>query len=68
MPDNETVQELGLDEYKYHFVTDDAPVFKSRKGLDEEIVRQYIREQEEEDARLEQLNLEYPEEPPSGGS
>ena len=40
MPQNETVTSLGLDEYKYHFVTEDRPVFKARPGLDEEIVRQ----------------------------
>ena len=53
MPDNETVQELGLDEYKYHFVTDDAPVFKSRKGLDEEIVRQISGHKDEPEWMLE---------------
>jgi len=40
MPRNETVASLGLEEYKYDFVTADKPVFKSRPGLDEEIVRQ----------------------------
>ncbi len=40
MPTNEAVTSLGLDEYKYHFVTEDQPVFKARPGLDEEIVRQ----------------------------
>ena len=53
MPDNETVQELGLDEYKYDFVTDDAPVFKSRKGLDEEIVRQISGHKDEPEWMLE---------------
>ncbi len=46
--------------------------FVSTVGLDEETVRRYIREQEAEDVRLEQLNLEYQKEPqgnpPSGGS
>ena len=43
--------------------------FVSIVGLDEDIVRQYIRDQEKEEARLEQLNLEYPNDsPPSGGS
>jgi Fe-S cluster assembly protein SufB len=41
MPKNETITDLGLDEYKYGFVTDDAkPVFKAKKGLSEEVVRQ----------------------------
>jgi len=41
MPENETVVELGLDEYKYGFVTEGhAPVFKARPGLDEDIVRE----------------------------
>jgi Fe-S cluster assembly protein SufB len=40
MPQNETVAELGLDEYKYGFVTQDKPVFKARPGLDETIIRE----------------------------
>ena len=28
MPQNETIQGLGLDEYKYDFVTDAEPVFR----------------------------------------
>ncbi|MDP2479572.1 MAG: Fe-S cluster assembly protein SufB [Candidatus Palauibacterales bacterium] len=47
MPHNETVEGLGLDEYKYHFVTRDKPVFKSRKGLSEEVVRQISAHKEE---------------------
>jgi len=42
--------------------------FVSTVGLDEEVVRRYIRDQQEEDARLEQLNMTYEEQPPSGGS
>jgi putative transposase len=42
--------------------------FVSTVGLDEETVRKYIREQEKEDERLEQLNLGYEGKPPSGGS
>ena len=43
--------------------------FVSTVGIDEEVVREYIRKQEEEDARLEQMNLTF-EEPqsPSGDS
>jgi putative transposase len=40
----------------------------STVGLDEDAIRKYIREQEAEDARLEQLSLVHGEEPPSGGS
>jgi len=40
MPENDTVAELGLDEYKYDFQTDEAPVFKAEKGLSEELDRQ----------------------------
>jgi Fe-S cluster assembly protein SufB len=40
MPKNETITDLGLDEYKYGFVTADKPVFKAQKGLSEEVVRQ----------------------------
>jgi len=39
MPDNEVVAQLGLDEYKYGFRDVEDYVYKSRKGLDEEIVR-----------------------------
>ena len=45
--------------------------FVSTVGLDEDVVREYIRNQEEEEERLEQLELDYPDEnaqPPSGGS
>ncbi|MGH7476786.1 MAG: Fe-S cluster assembly protein SufB [Longimicrobiales bacterium] len=40
MPYNETVTNLGLEQYKYGFVTQDRPVFKARPGLDEAIVRE----------------------------
>ncbi|MEJ2313163.1 MAG: Fe-S cluster assembly protein SufB [Gemmatimonadales bacterium] len=40
MPHDPTVAELGLDEYKYGFITEDKPVFKAQKGLNEEVVRQ----------------------------
>jgi len=42
--------------------------YVSTVGLDEEAVRKYIREQDAEDARLEQLNLVHDEKSPSGGS
>jgi Fe-S cluster assembly protein SufB len=37
----------GIDEYKYNFVDDAKPVFRTRKGLDEEIVRQISAKKEE---------------------
>ncbi len=42
--------------------------YVSTVGLDEESIRQYIRAQEVEDARLEQLNLVHDEKSPSGDS
>ncbi len=43
--------------------------FVSTVGIDEEVVREYIRKQEEEDARLEQMNLTFEEgQSPSGDS
>ena len=47
MPQNETVKDLGLDEYKYHFITKDNPVFKSEEGLSEEVVRKISAHKEE---------------------
>jgi len=40
MPQNQVVQGLGLDEYKYHFITEDEPVFRSGRGLNEKVVRE----------------------------
>jgi Fe-S cluster assembly protein SufB len=40
MPENETVANLGLEEYKYDFKDESKPVFKAQKGLSEEVVRQ----------------------------
>ena len=40
MPSNEVIQGLGLDDYKFGFVTDSEPVFRTRPGLDGDIVRQ----------------------------
>ncbi len=53
MPYDETVAELGLDEYKYDFITDDKPIFKSKKGLSEEVVRQISAHKEEPEWMLE---------------
>ena len=41
--------------------------FVSTVGRDEAVIRAYIRRQEEEDRRLDQLNFD-PDEPPSGGT
>ena len=40
MPQDQTIQELNLEEYKYGFVTEGQPVFRAKKGLSEEVVRQ----------------------------
>ncbi|CAN5561488.1 Fe-S cluster assembly protein SufB [soil metagenome] len=40
MPVNQNVAELGLDEYKYGFRDEETHVFKSRRGLDEDVVRE----------------------------
>ena len=40
MPTNEAVQNIGLDDYKYHFITEDEPVFRSGRGLNEKVVRE----------------------------
>jgi Fe-S cluster assembly protein SufB len=53
MPENETVTDLGLDEYKYDFKTEDTPVFKAQKGLSEEVVRQISAHKEEPEWMLE---------------
>ncbi len=53
MPQNETIQDLGLDEYKYDFVTDTEPVFRAEKGLNEKVVRQISAHKEEPEWMLE---------------
>jgi Fe-S cluster assembly protein SufB len=47
MPANETIEELNLDDYDYHFITKDNPVFKSEKGLSEDVVRKISAHKEE---------------------
>ena len=47
MPQNETIQDLQLDQYKYDFVTDAEPVYRARKGLSEEVVREISAYKEE---------------------
>jgi Fe-S cluster assembly protein SufB len=53
MPQNETIQGLNLDEYKYDFVTAAEPVFRAQKGLSEEVVRQISAHKEEPEWMLE---------------
>ncbi len=61
MPQNETISELGLDEYKYGFITEDKPVFKAVPGLSRDIVRQISTHKEEPrwmlDFRLKALDI-----------
>ncbi|MDQ3556808.1 MAG: Fe-S cluster assembly protein SufB [Gemmatimonadota bacterium] len=47
MPENDAVAQLGLDEYKYGFRDPEKHVFKSRQGLDEDIVREISRQKDE---------------------
>ncbi len=47
MPLDTTITELNLDEYKYDFVTKGEPVFRAKKGLSEEVVRQISAHKEE---------------------
>jgi Fe-S cluster assembly protein SufB len=61
MPQDQTIQELNLDEYKYGFVTKAEPVFRAQKGLSEEVVRQISAHKQEPewmlDFRLEALEI-----------
>lgn len=47
MPKNETIDGLALDEYKYDFHTEDKPVFRTRPGLDADIVREISAQKDE---------------------
>ena len=47
MPENETLQDLGLDEYKYGFVDEEKHVFRTQPGLSEEVVRQVSAQKKE---------------------
>jgi Fe-S cluster assembly protein SufB len=53
MPQNEVIQGLGLDEYKYHFITEDEPVFRSGRGLNEKVVREISAQKNEPEWMLE---------------
>ena len=56
MPQDTTITELNLDEYKYDFVTKGEPVFRAKKGLSEEVVRQ-ISEHKQEPAWMLEFRL-----------
>ena len=53
MPQNELVEGLSLDEYQYRFVDDKAHVFRTRPGLDKDIVRQISKHKDEPEWMLE---------------
>jgi Fe-S cluster assembly protein SufB len=53
MPQNDTIQDLGLDEYQYHFITEDEPVFRSGRGLNEKVVREISAQKDEPEWMLE---------------
>jgi Fe-S cluster assembly protein SufB len=61
MPQNETIQDLNLDEYKYDFVTASEPTFRAEKGLSEDVVRQISQHKDEPkwmlDFRLKALKI-----------
>ncbi len=52
MPDTPIVQDLDLDQYKYHFITEDEPVFRSGRGLNENVVREISAQKGEPDWML----------------
>jgi Fe-S cluster assembly protein SufB len=52
MPVNESVAALNLDEYKYGFSDEVEYVFRSRKGLDESVVREISAQKNEPDWML----------------
>jgi len=49
MPEKDTLQDLGLDEYKYGFVDEEKHVFRTEPGLSEEVVRQVSAQKDEPD-------------------
>jgi len=53
MPENENLQDLDLDEYKYGFVDEERHVFRTEPGLTEEVVRQVSAQKDEPDWMLE---------------
>jgi Fe-S cluster assembly protein SufB len=53
MPKNQTVEGLGLDQYKYDFVDKEESVFRTRPGLDADVVRQISAHKNEPEWMLE---------------
>jgi Fe-S cluster assembly protein SufB len=53
MPQNEVIQGLDLDEYKYGFVDEEQHVFRTQPGLSEEVVRQISAQKDEPEWMLE---------------
>jgi Fe-S cluster assembly protein SufB len=53
MPQNEVIEGLDLDTYKYDFQDAEAHVFRTRPGLDEEVVRQISKHKDEPEWMLE---------------
>jgi REP element-mobilizing transposase RayT len=47
---------VGNDEFRFELLTENV-YFVSTIGRDEQVIRQYIRNQEKEDERMEQLGL-----------
>jgi Fe-S cluster assembly protein SufB len=47
MPQNEVIEGLDLDAYKYDFQDEEAHVFRTRPGLDEAIVREISKQKDE---------------------
>ncbi len=71
MPENDTLQDLDLDEYKYDFVDEEKHVFRTQPGLNEEVVRQVSAQKEEPewmlDFRLKALEIYYSKPMPTWG-
>ena len=53
MPANQLVDDLDLDEYQYGFVDEETHVFRTRPGLDADIVRQISKHKDEPEWMLE---------------
>jgi Fe-S cluster assembly protein SufB len=71
MPQNETIQGLGLDEYKYDFVDKEKHIFRTKPGLNEEVVRQISAQKGEPEwmlqLRLKALEIYYSKPMPTWG-
>jgi Fe-S cluster assembly protein SufB len=61
MPKSQLIESLKLDDYKYGFVDEEKPVFRTKPGLSKEVVRQISAHKEEPewmlDFRLEALEI-----------